>query len=295
MNTINPGANGGFTTLTRNTWLFANPGDPYIMTVMRPLTPTISCPGPLCSNNTITSFSANSTDPTVTTYNWTNPTGSTINSGQGTSTVNVDWGTANGYIYVYAVNAQGCQSQFADSCTTVINQAPNAGFTSNVNPSNPFNYTFNDVTLPTITNWAWNFGDGGTSNIQTPNYSYSGPGTYNVQLIVTNAAGCLDTVMATVIVDYNEGVVIPNIFSPNGDGINDSFFITHNGFKDFHIDIFNRWGQKLYSSDAANFAWDGKDTNGQYVSDGTYYFILKGTSLGGKEYDEHGSVYAFVK
>lgn len=295
MNTIGPGANGGFATLTRNTWLFANPGDPYIMTVMRPAAPSIVCPGPLCSNNTNTAFSANSSDPNVTGYNWTNPSGSTLNSGQGTSNVNVDWGTATGYILVYAVNAQGCQSSLADSCTVTINQAPTAAFTSNVSPANQLTYNFTDVTNPVITNWSWNFGDGGTSGNQNPSYAYSGPGTYNVQLIITNAAGCMDTVLATVIVDYDENVVIPNIFSPNGDGINDSFFITHSGFKTFHIDIFNRWGQKLYSSDAANFAWDGKDTNGQYVSDGTYYFILKGTSLGGKEYDEHGSVYAFVK
>jgi len=293
---ITPAVAGGFSTLVRSGWLFANPGDPYIMTVMSPAQPSIVCPAAICSNEPNTTFSANSIDPTTTTYTWTAPSGSTITSGQNTSTVNVNWAsTAGQYILVYAMNSQGCRSSLADSCTVNVNTAPTAAFSSNVNTNNALNYSFSDLSIPTPPSQAWTFGDGGTGIGVNQNYTYTTPGSYNVILIITDANGCRDTVSTSIVVDYEEGLLIPNVFTPNGDGINDEFFVTHKGFKDFALTIFNRWGQKLYTTEAASFRWDGRDPSGERVTDGTYFYVLTGTSLGGKEYDVHGSFYVFLK
>src|SRR5690606_21984197 len=84
--------------------------------------------------------------------------------------------------------------------------------------------------------------------------------------------------------------IIPTVFSPNGDNVNDLFTIT-TSFQDVSISIFNRWGKPVFSTNgpADQLAWNGTDHNsGQKVADGVYYYVIKlnGTfddGQGGKE------------
>lgn len=76
---------------------------------------------------------------------------------------------------------------------------------------------------------------------------------------------------------------IPNVFSPNNDGVNDYFKIA--GISDPCLDsvtvsIYNRWGQKVFESSAIDFKWDGNNKNGKPMSDGVYYVILDGIYAG---------------
>ena len=79
---------------------------------------------------------------------------------------------------------------------------------------------------------------------------------------------------------------VPNVFSPNGDGINDEFYLKKDAFDRcydaLNIRVYNRWGQKVYESDDAKFSWNGRDESGNELSEGTYYVILQGF-YGGKE------------
>lgn len=296
MSTTSSGTSGLFSTLVRPSWQFANPGDPYVMTILKPATPTISCPANVCSNNPLANFSASSTTTGVT-YNWTAPGGSTIVTGQGTNAVNVNWNSPGQFIYVAAtinVNGQSCSSLFRDSCTVTLTPAPNATFTQSANPLNELDLSFVDGTTPSATAWNWSFGDGSTSTVQNPEHMYSDPGTYTVYLAASNN-GCTDIDSVQIVVDYNETISIPNVFSPNGDGVNDELFITYKGIKDFNILIYNRWGQKIFSTDGPNFHWDGKDPSGQYVTDGTYFYIITAKSYANKDYDLRGAVYVFRK
>ena len=69
-----------------------------------------------------------------------------------------------------------------------------------------------------------------------------------------------------------ENINIPNVFTPNGDGINDDFNI---GFPYETTSIFNRWGQKNFETTDNNTYWNGKTNTGKNVPDGTYYYIIK--------------------
>ncbi|MFN3343680.1 MAG: gliding motility-associated C-terminal domain-containing protein [Flavobacteriales bacterium] len=74
--------------------------------------------------------------------------------------------------------------------------------------------------------------------------------------------------------------IVPNVFTPNGDGLNDVFRLegTPNPCWDsIHVEIYNRWGQLIYVSDEVEFKWDGKTKAGKEVPEGTYFVILKGT------------------
>jgi gliding motility-associated-like protein len=83
--------------------------------------------------------------------------------------------------------------------------------------------------------------------------------------------------------------VVPNVFTPNGDGKNDVFLIDVTKYDSYNIEIFDRWGVKMYEANTTNAPWDGKTTAGQDAPDGVYYYIIKAT-CGGNDYDKKGFV-----
>jgi gliding motility-associated-like protein len=122
-----------------------------------------------------------------------------------------------------------------------------------------------------IASWFWDFGNGDSSNDQSPQYVYEESGLYTITLVVTDNAGCTSTATQVVLSEFN--FRIPEAFSPNGDGFNDLFVIqgleTIDGAD---IQIFNRWGAKVFESTnykPGNF-WDGDG-----LPDGTYFYVLQ--------------------
>ncbi|WP_183568220.1 PKD domain-containing protein [Mucilaginibacter sp. SP1R1] len=92
------------------------------------------------------------------------------------------------------------------------------------------------------------------------------------QLIVTSATGC--SAMDEVNISVLKTLVIPNAFTPNGDGYNDLWEIKYlTTYPNNTVDIYNRYGEKLYSSIGYNIPWDGK-YKGANVPPGTYYYII---------------------
>lgn len=105
---------------------------------------------------------------------------------------------------------------------------------------------------------------------------------------------CRDTAILQTCINVDEAskIEIPNIFSPNGDGINDFFQVKANSIRSFNGQIFNRWGRMIYTWDDwnnYNSVWDGKIKGGSDASPGVYYYyIIIATGMDGKEYDYHG-------
>ncbi len=292
---VNNGTTAAFNYVEKLNWGF-NPNDEhFVLAVKKPSQPQIICPGPICDNDPKVSFSATDSTSNVT-FNWTVPSGSTITSGQGTSSIDINYLSAAGnYVVVQAENSLGCKSNLSDSCQVTFKPAPTASFSQTENPNNELNFSFVDLSQPQpATAWQWSFGDGASSSVQNPSYTYGGPGDFPVTLVVTQN-GCTDTITTNVFVDYHELLIIPNIFTyGNHDNINDEYYITHNGFKVFEFTVYNRWGTIVYKSSDPNFVWTGNDLSGQKVSDGTYYYILKATSLGLVDYDMKGFIQVFV-
>ena len=89
-----------------------------------------------------------------------------------------------------------------------------------------------------------------------------------------------DTLTIVVSVEPSK-IESPNVFTPNGDGINDVYKFSKEslkGMKEFHLTIYNRWGEKMYETksqeDAINIGWDGKNTLGITASPGIYYYVI---------------------
>ena len=74
-------------------------------------------------------------------------------------------------------------------------------------------------------------------------------------------------------VNNNGNVYVPNVFSPNGDGTNDIFYVKGNGIKTFSLLIFNRWGQNIFQSNVIDKGWDGT-FNGSELNQNVFVYTL---------------------
>ncbi|UPT68498.1 MAG: choice-of-anchor L domain-containing protein [Sphingobacteriales bacterium JAD_PAG50586_3] len=121
---------------------------------------------------------------------------------------------------------------------------------------------FLDESSTDVINWYWDFGDFNTSTEQNPLHNYADTGLYRVTLIVENQYGCTDTIIKNVRAYPDYTLYVPNAFTPNGDDINENFSGLGQGFINYEMYIFNRWGEPIFkSTDYAN-RWDGRDKSG---------------------------------
>jgi gliding motility-associated-like protein len=122
-------------------------------------------------------------------------------------------------------------------------------------------------------------------------YTYQDTGTYTITQILSNEFGCQDTSFIDVRIDYGYKVFIPSAFTPNDDGLNDRFQIYGEDVKDFSLNIFNRWGQLLYSSYDMENGWDGRTRLSEKVVDGgLYIYAIKIKDKNGLDYTYKGEV-----
>ncbi len=143
------------------------------------------------------------------------------------------------------------------------------------------------------TSFTWIFGNGQsatTSNNAVQTMVYSNPGTYIVQLIADNGY-CTDTDTVHIFIYSlpDPTIHIPNVFSPNGDGVNDQWTIQTTNTASMSIVILNRWGNKVAEITGLDEVWDGT-SNGKEVSDGVYFFQYRIIGLNDSELTGHGSV-----
>ncbi|HXP52573.1 MAG TPA: gliding motility-associated C-terminal domain-containing protein, partial [Bacteroidia bacterium] len=150
-------------------------------------------------------------------------------------------------------------------------------------------YVYFDDLSKNASTWWWTFfGNGNNSDSVSPYQQYITAGIYPVTLYVTDSRGCQDSLEKFVYVI--QALYIPNVFTPNGDGINDGFHITAGNMKEFDLEIFNRWGEKIFESKSPNNDWTGTSDAGVKEAEGTYYYILKATDYENKNYNLKGYV-----
>jgi gliding motility-associated-like protein len=139
--------------------------------------------------------------------------------------------------------------------------------------------------------YLWTFGNPivDTSTATNPTYIITPLGTCTICLIAFNATGCSDTTCTDIDVYINSVFTIPNVFTPNDDGVNDIFTVNAVGLETMDAEIYNRWGEKEYEWHTTNGGWDGRTASGVLAPDGTYYFIMDAKGIDGKEYHEHGA------
>lgn len=122
--------------------------------------------------------------------------------------------------------------------------------------------------------WSWEFGDGAVSAEQNPAHTYTDEGMYEVVLQVTTPEGCLSEVSHGPYRVVSPELFIPNVFSPNNDGVNDRFLVRYTGDQHFSMQILDRWGAEIYNTRDKYAGWDGLNEKGENVPEGVYFYIV---------------------
>jgi gliding motility-associated-like protein len=237
-------------------------------------------------------------------YLWTqNETGST--------TTNSTWGNRNpGSYTILATNDLGCsitETIYLDSLSPIAAfeltsndfTAPYEG-TAVVNielVNMSTNYAFSED-LNADTTFIWTFGKEGDTTYVTSDINeviaqqYLTEGEYEICLVVIeNLNGCQDTACQKIVVYDQPELEIPNVFTPDGDQINDNFFFPNSAIVEFSCTVFDRWGKQVFTFNNINTVWDGSnENNGKPCTDGVYFYMYEGVSSNGTEYKGQGNV-----
>lgn len=253
------------------------PDTAIITVVVNPL-PTISFTGdllsgcsPVCVNFTLQS------NPAAATGSWVFGDGNT-SSLLAPSNCYILPGNYDVSLQVTDIN--GCINSVSQVGYITVFPDPVAGF--NILSDQPATLeestiSFDDISTGGDTCY-WDFGDG---NIQMVigcgdmSNTYDDTGTYHVTQIVINQWGCSDTIDYNVYIVPSTTLYAPNTFTPNNDGKNDLFMVYGEYVEDFHMMIFDRWGNLIYETYDMTKGWDGRANGGKSVAQiDTYVWVV---------------------
>ncbi len=187
---------------------------------------------------------------------------------------------------ISVVTIGGCEGEYTSIFPITILPQPIADFTWDPpigTRQNPV-INFTNLTTPNDPSftWQWDFGDNGTDFVRNPTHIFPNDKPeekkYAVTLIATSDQGCNDTITYSDMKIIDDLLLIPNILTPNGDGINDKLIIgaleKGGGYTQTQLIIYNRWGKKVYEN--SNYM---NDFGGEDLPDGSYFIMVKGKGV----------------
>ena len=228
------------------------------------VTPSVSA---VCIGQTI-HLAANNVTGSI--YSWSGP--GYISSLQNPTIANAT--IVNSGIYTLTISSGVCSA--SNTVNVIVDVMPtiaNAGLDT-ISYNSSISMSGN---VPLVGTGTWSVITGGgnilnnnQANTQVTNLQN---GQNILQWTISNGA-CPASYDDVIIIIKN--LIVPNGFSPNGDGVNDNFEI--NGLEEYSlvkINVFNRWGNLVYDSDDYKNNWNGKNMSGEDLSDDTYFFTLE--------------------
>jgi len=176
-------------------------------------------------------------------------------------------------VKLVVASENGCKSELLVPNFIKSYPKPNLSFyldPSVVTIKDPTINFINTTPTGTALNFLWDFGDGSTDVTFNATHTYASDDEFKVVLSAESDKGCKDStsLLAHVIIDEIE---VPNVITPNGDGVNDVFVIKNiTKLKNSTLYIYNRWGTKVFSATNYQNTWDGDD-----LPDGVYFWYIE--------------------
>ena len=231
-------------------------------------------------------FQNKSINEAGSTYSWTFGDGGTSTE-RSPSHVYAAPGEYNTYMQV--TSPYGCIDDASQLVEVVTPPLPEAKFSQSTQLVSIFNseVSFSNSSINSV-RYRWSFGDGQNSSEENPTHIFDKVGTNKIKLIAYNIANCFDEYETNIEV---APFFIPNAFSPNDDGKNDVFFdgTPVLNVTSFDMQIYNRWGQNIYTTDSFFRPWDGFMSNSDPSPEGLYTYKIKIISVKGKYHEFTGS------
>lgn len=229
------------------------------------------------------------THPTSTQFHWSN--------GQNGPTITVSPQVTT--LYTVSATMEG-NCTVIDTFTVHVLPLPTPSFIANPTEI----YVENNIGTVTCTSLSpagyhliWNFGDvfsnvNVVENVEEVTHDYTHSGYYTITLTAIDSAGCVDSTKTRVSVEVPYFFYIPNAFTPDGDGVNETFAPKGEGVDpdQYSMQIFDRSGMLIYSTRNPYDYWDGRNKYGQMCPEGVYIFIIRLVNLNGDDKEYTGSV-----
>lgn len=233
--------------------------------------PVILPPPPFCGNAPVTLVAEGAFGPSAT-LNWQLGAGS-VPQTSGDSVVVVQFPGPGEHEVSLLVAENGCTAFY----TTMVVNHPQPVAAFNVSPPSPqvvgSTIDLTETSDPgggVISVWEWTVaGDALGGSVPSVSWLAEWPGTVELGLVVIDEFGCSDTTKVLYTI-FSNPIRIPNVFSPNGDGLNDNFRIENIEYYNNQLTVYGRWGNKVFESLNYKNQWNASD-----VPDGTYYFVLE--------------------
>ena len=184
---------------------------------------------------------------------------------------------ANTTLYIVEVSDGQCLNTDSVLVTVLSLPSVNAGNDTTIYENTVFQLN------PIVNNYntaIWSPATGlSNANILNPTVTISNQTTYTITITDNNNCSNSDAITLTTISKSYSEIVIHNTFTPNGDGVNDIWFIENlSQYPDNHLSIYNRNGHVVYEKQGYNNDWDGKYF-GNNLPEATYYYVLTITGV----------------
>ena len=255
--------------------------------------PTITGVGGVTERDSIcigNSYTLNATHPTSNAFRW--------NTGQSNPSITITPQVTKEYV-VSATMEGNCI--VTDTFTVVVMPLPIPSFV----PSPTEIFVENGIGTVQCTNTSnenyahlvWNFGDANSNvniiqNVDDPTHDYTRSGFYTITMTATDSFGCVDSVKARVSVSVPYFFYIPNAFTPDGDGINETFAPKGEGVDPDHysMQIYDRSGMLIFTTKNPYDYWDGRNKHGQMCPEGVYVYKINLYNLNEEDKEYIGTV-----
>lgn len=185
----------------------------------------------------------------------------------------------NGLVTFSVTDSFGCTADVSYNVNTPVLGTPNFSFGSYGKDMYDLYSIYDPITFTNLANGdftliSWDFGDGNFSDEENPKHIYTRVGTYNVKQTVTYPFGCQYSYSTTIKVEKGYSLIMPNAFTPNNDGLNDTFAPSFLGLSDITLDVYDTWGGLIYSETGTNIrGWDGRIKDIE-AENGNYYYKI---------------------
>ncbi len=208
------------------------------------------------------------------------------------SPTNVYTETGTYTVSLKLISPIGCETAKTWPNLIKVVPSPKAGFSFTPEKPDLFNnnVSFKDESEGAVA-YLWKFDSLGVSLLSNPTFTFKDTGTFTVQQIVLHPSGCSDTAYAQIPIYPLINFFMPNAFTPNNDGLNDEFIPKGSflGLRSYSFTIWNRWGDKIFSTSDYQVGWNGQRNNtGEVASPGVYAYLIEYVDALGKQQTKKG-------
>lgn len=182
----------------------------------------------------------------------------------------------------------GCEQVATDTIQIIVDENPVAHFTFGDTNLGELVVFEDSTTIGSPSAWNWNFGDGEIENGPVVSHVYIAPGLYQVMLKVTTDNGCSDSVVVSI--DVSELFQLPNVLTPNNDGVNDALQVYSSYAENMNMKIYDRWGHVVWAGSGDEVIFYGRTHEGIGLSSGTYFYSLQVNYLNSEQKEYTGFI-----